>query len=363
MPDVRDLPFRPPPPLIPKHLLGAEYTCSSCKRRNQIDWTKPQPFPKQPIVLTLGEGHLVPTSITQVCLCGNYNHVPIPTKNIESSWGLFGDEAERIFSEGELPGEPRKAHFFTMTLASMHQNGALRFQRRLNRLKKSVRPDWEPDTWKLHMTEIWSVPPNTKGFALGSKAEKIRFIRAVANLLRKSRPDLFTMNVSSCRVLTGNESWNKLVKANKQEVFATALMSSLQTMGDNNKSVYWSFDHSVPPEKRTGSEGWAEEVFLGLQYSPVFTWLSAGNLVQPPRFRVPGSHYLLEVADALSFLVARDFDQRVKGRHSDFPSSLTGLGIYQAFDAKGDLSFQWGQGLPFDKLFPQLNSAKLRENR
>jgi len=360
MTKIHKQPYRLPPPLIPKELLGMGYTCSSCSRQNQIDWITPQPFPKQPIQHIGGNNHYVPASITQVCPCGHFNHIPFPTKASESTWGLFGDEAEREFQEGELPGVESKAHFFTISLATIHRDSALQFQQKLSDLKQAVRPDRAPSEWQLHMTNVWNLPPNTDGFALADKLEKVRFIRNVASLLQKFRPDLFTINVSSCRVLSENDEWRKLVKTNKQEVFATALITSLHLVRSNNKSLIWNFDHNVPPEKRNGSEGWAEEVFLGLQYSPVFTWLSAGSLVQSPRFHIPGSHYLLEVADALSFLVARDFEQRTKGRLSDFPSSLTGVGHYQAFDENGSLSFRWNNGLPFDKFYPRLLTTKRR---
>ena len=146
-----------------------------------------------------------------------------------------------------------------------------------------------------------------------------------------------------------------MVRGNKQEVFAAALLTSLEQFRNNKLGVRWNFDHSVKPEKRTGSEGWAEEVFLGLQYIPLFTWISSGAVVLPPKFHIPGSHYLLEIADALSFFTARDFQQRSIGRSSEFPSSLTGLGFYQAFDAGGGIQSEWSRGLPFEKFYPLLS--------
>lgn len=334
------------------------FTCESCGLTQSVNWYEPQLFPSQPVTPNVGEGFWVPVAISQTCKCGTSSLLDVPVRKIDSTWDLYGDEAERKFEPRELPGITNRAHFFCISLAGLHVKGRAWFDKKVNRLKSKARPDRAPESWNIHLTEIWNTPPGESGYSFQGKADKVRFGLDLANIMSKARPHLFTLNVSGCRVQGDDESWADTVKLNKQHIFATTLLTSLDQFRHRNLNIRWNFDHAVAPDKRTGSEGWAEEVFLGLQYAPLFTWLSAGAPVVAPKFHTPGSHGLLEIADALSFFVAREFHQCVMGRKTEVPSSYTGLGYYRAFNADGGINSSWSRGLPIEKFYPALISRK-----
>ena len=312
-----------------------------------------QEFPKHPVKSAVSMGHWVPVSISQTCTCGEISHVDVPRRNTDSVCNLYGDEAERVFEPNGLPGVDNASHFFCITLCGCHQKAASRLQNRIRRIKRDLRPTQSPDDWRFHYKEFWGTHTDSADYAVESLNDKIVFGKKFAKVIRDARPELFTLTLGSCRIAQANDQWSKLVRQHKQDVFATALLSSLEQVRSRELGVRWHFDHNVPPDKRTGEEGWAEEVFLGLQYMPLFTYLSSGSTVLSPTFREPGSHFLLEVADIMSFLAAREFHTRAVKRDCEVPTSLTGVGFYQAVLQHG-VEPAWSRGFPFKKFFPEL---------
>jgi len=145
---------------------------------------------------------------------------------------------------------------------------------------------------------------------------------------------------------------SKHLKHQKENMFSQSLLSSLQQMRNQNKSVKWIFDFKQDATKKDRTEGWASETFLGLQYTNLFTWLSSGATVLEPKFVQPGSHFLLEIADFCSFWIAREFGQNIKRVKVELPSSQLGKVFFHATKGDGNIEYIWTkEGMPLKRIY------------
>jgi hypothetical protein len=351
--NIRDQPFRLAPGLVPEELVGKSGRCPNCGTTTPVPWADKLEFAKQPIEPIAGGGHWVPADISLTCRatdCGREYSLQIPRAPKVGTWTIFGDEAGRYISDCE-PRSSGSLHFFCITLVGLHRRRHDRVRRQLAKIKKAIAPDRDPEAWQHHFTDIWSSDGRTGEFALRNKDEKIAHARAFAKIVRDARPELVTMNVSSCIAIDSPSERAKAIRAQKQEMFGISLLTSLQQFRSRGLCVKWEFDNIKDASDGARTEGWAREVFLGLQYTRLLAWLSAGATVLEPRFVQPGSHYLLEIADFVSYCVARDFEKAIRGAQSEFPSSLLGNGFFQGVLRDGSIDYRWSRGLPLNEFF------------
>jgi hypothetical protein len=67
MKDIRKLPHRTAPRIIPEELIEQKFCCPSCKTEIPVAWIDKLPFPKQPVQPNTGEGHWVPVGFPIYC--------------------------------------------------------------------------------------------------------------------------------------------------------------------------------------------------------------------------------------------------------------------------------------------------------
>jgi hypothetical protein len=202
----------------------------------------------------------------------------------------------------------------------------------------------------LHFTEIWS--DRSGRFNLRSKKDKIKFAHDFAMVIHEARPALCSFNISSCIVVPAPKKERAIaIKEVQRQIFAISLLSSLQQLRQRSLAPRWIFDNIKDATSGERTEGWAEEVFLGLQYTPLFTWLSATTPVFKPEFVRPGSHFLLEVADFISYTIARQFEKRVNNEQGKFESDILGIAMYQTVLPNGSVDCEWSNGLPFERFY------------
>lgn len=353
MKDIRKQPYRFAPHLVPAELVGASYPCPECGSASPVPWTEKLLFPKQPLAHNEGGGYFVPASLPLLCgSCHAAFEIEIPRIKAQSVWTIYGDEAGRYIDQPPAKYSTEALHFFCITLVGLHNRRRERVRKQIQRLKKSIVPDRDPEDWQLHFRKIWGSDGRTDEFQLSNKDEKIAFAKKFARVLREARPELATMNFASCIVVPSDaKARAKQINFQKQDLFCLSLLSSLQQFRQRKLGLRWVFDNVKDTTGGERTEGWAKEAFLGLQYTRLFTWLSAGSTVLEPDFVQPGSHFLLEIADFVSYCVARDFDKNVQGAQSEFPSSLLGQGFFQGVLKDGSVEFQWSLGLPVEKFF------------
>jgi hypothetical protein len=342
MKDPRRQPYRSRAQIVPEELVDVKFGCPKCAMKVAPEWLKKQEFPRQPVEPIDGGGFWVPSSIRMECSCSARWDQPIDQSDAVTSLALFGDEAERIVTINNV-----QVRFLTLNMSHITNDRFPALELGIQKLKQTIRPREEPQTWKLHFLEIWGSKHNARNTGLLGKNSKIEASEAFADLLATLRPGLFTFSHSSAMFTSA---------ISKQEHFeiawAEALVMSLRLGRSQKHRVSWTFDHIKDASGGASrSEGWASEVFLGLQYTNLWTWLSACATVDPPTFAQPGSHPLLEVSDFLSFWTAREFHQRAIGNKSPSITSRTGTGFHAYVLANGDVEWAWRKGFPLSKFF------------
>jgi len=352
MNDIRKKPYRPSPSLVPEDLSGKKYECENCGSMVEVPWTEKLDFPKQPVQPNNGEGFWVPISFPLKCTdCNTTFDVKVEVKDNESLWHLYGDEAGR-FIHRKTTKHDVDLNFFCITLVALHQSKHSRVIRSIRKLKKSIVPSLDPDQWQHHFTDIWSAKPNSDKYSINSKEDKIRYGKEFAKIIRKARPELVSFNISGCVKIPNDKKDRKThIKYLKEEIFSQSILTTLKQMREYGKNVKWVFDNVKDTTDGKRTEGWAEECFLGLQYTRLFTSLSAGAPVLKPEFVPPGSHCLLEIADFISYCVAREFEKYVQDSKTELPSSLFGKGFYQATLGNGNVNHKWNTGLPLREYY------------
>lgn len=355
MKDIRKRPFREAPGLIPKDLLGMTAACPVCGLNAEIPWLAKMEFPKHPVKSNHGPEHWVPVSVPMHCAsqqCAHDFHVNVPILPNTNRWGLFGDEAGRYIAEPLSHYADQPLSFFCITLVSLHQRRHERLRKQIFNLKKSIRPAEDPDSWAHHFTKIWDSKPEAGAYQLPNKAAKIEHAKKFAKIIREARPELSSFNVSECILVPADpKERRRAQKQQKERVFTESILTTLNEFRSQGKSVNWTFDNVQDTTAGCKTEGWASECFLGLQYTRLFTWVSAGATVLEPKFVIPGSNFLLEIADFISYCVARDFERAIVGQRSEFPSSLLGQGFYQGTFGNGDMENMCSVGLPLRKFY------------
>ena len=355
MNDITKLPYRAAPSLVPEELSEMEFPCPVCKTAVRVPWLDKLSLPKRPIKSDVADGHLVPARFPIRCpvdTCQNEFNISIPRLPNSSYWTLYGDEAGRYISKPSEKHSNQALYFYCITLVGLHHRKQKRVQRQIEKLKMMIAPNRDPNTWQHHFTEIWGSKSDSGKFTLKNKDEKIEYAKKFAKIIRDARPDLVTFNVSGCILVPENKKeWQKQIKAQKEELFCQSILYSLRHLRASELGVRWVFDNIKDTTKGSRTEGWASECFLGLQYTRLFAWLSAGTTILEPDFVTPGSHYLLEIADFISYCVARDFEKVEQGSSSEFPSSLLGTGYFQGILGDGTVLYKPHRGLPLSDFY------------
>jgi len=352
MKDIRKQPYRPSPGLVPEDLCGKKHKCPNCGAMVEVPWTEKLEFPQQPIPPYSGNGFWVPVGFPLHCHdCNTTFDVKVEVKKNEALWHVYGDEAGR-FIHNKTTMHGVDLNFFCITLVGLHQSRHSRVARSIRKLKKTIAPSLEPNQWQHHFTDIWSAKPYSDKYTLNNKEEKITYGKEFAKIIRKARPELVSFNISGCLKTPDDKKDRKAhIKYLKEEIFSQSILTTLKQMRDYGKNVKWVFDNVKDATDGKRTEGWAEECFLGLQYTRLFTVLSAGAPILKPEFVQPGSHYLLEIADFISYCVAREFEKAVQNSQTELPTSLLGKGFYQATLGSGNVNYKWNTGLPLREYY------------
>lgn len=348
-------PHRAPPGLVPERLNKLRFRCLRCGTLSPMPWLEKMPKALAPKAEQ--GGHWVPAVIPVPCPapgCGAVMAAQVPRKEVEGNWTLFGDESGRQIVPAKRFGRS-PLHFFSMNLVGLHATLHARVQAEIRELKRVVRPRADPDSWAHHFSRIWSERKDEGEHNLESKAAKVAYARRFAGMIAGARPHLVSFTFSSCIVDDEPALHSVRVNTQKEEIFSFALVSSLEQMRENKKGVRWIFDNVADATGAAPTEGWAKEVFLGWQYTPLLHWLGSGSAVLEPLFEKPGSHFLSEIADFIAFWVGREYFSHLTDAKCECPTSLTGRGFYQFALADGSFDGKWAAGIPIEAMVPLPN--------
>jgi hypothetical protein len=335
---------------LPQSLSNITITCPNCKAAFSPDWFKKYEMPIVPAkpkfetrgVPYTGPKRWILQSLTQGCpRCETHVLVPLPTKQMRTRGSLFGDDAER--ERGD-----RKVYIYTLVGAD--QSLLPQFEDKVRALKQSVLPAIPPTTWKIHMKDMWAGSSRAKHpvYQALSFKDVADFVDRLLGLIKES--NLFIYNIALTNV-RGRPSGMPDPNGLKNEAYILLVLNAIDEWTEKNAQPNIFFDSEKDSQANEVIHGWARDTFRGSQRSLLYGFLSKGIEIPEPKFVSPASFPGLEVADFVSFTVARYYHRRWERKGVEIDPTRMGLVTFLGYDFNGDLLWRRQEGYPWDQLY------------
>lgn len=325
---------------VPEDILNRIEMCGVCKKRIAIDWLEKRP-PALPVFLR--DCLYCVGSLSIVCNhCGNNQSIETPRVEYAGIGEAYGDEAIR-----HLGSKMIVTYSIVRTLDTEELPVAIG---KFKELKKDLAPSLNPDTWTLHMTNIWSHKwrMGRPEFSHIKETEVMKFCADVGSLLREHSTCVLVYNSSGVFYKKGKHD-GKSEEQMKERVYQTLLARVI------NESARYGVATFLRMEKAQG-DGWAKNLFSGLRLTLLWPFLTFGLPIKTPEFVQKSPEFGLEIADFASFTIARYLHnvwRRAGGaqvKHDANPLWL-GKAFYQGFKSNGECLNFWQHGYPLDAFF------------
>jgi hypothetical protein len=335
---------------LPQSLTNIAITCPACKTVFPPDWFKKHEMsmiPVKPKFETKGVPYTGPKrwilqSITQVCpRCGAHTQLPLPTNEMRTRGSLFGDDAEREH-------EGRKVSIYSLVGAD--QSLLPDFEMKVRALKQGLLPAMPPDSWKIHMKDIWAGTNRAKhpAYKALSLEDVIGFTNQVLALIKESNLFIYNIALTTDRDkpsgLTGSAGL-------RNEAYILLVLNAIDEWTEKNAQPNIFFDSEKYSHANEVIHGWARDTFRGSQHSLLYGFLSKGIEIPEPKFVSPASSPGLEIADFVSFTIARLYDRMWKGKEIEIDPGRMGLVTYLGYDSNGNLLWRRQEGYPWEQLY------------
>lgn len=331
---------------LPQSLSSITMTCTACKTVFPPDWFKKHDMsmiPVKPKFETKGVPYTGPKrwilqSITQVCpRCGTHIQLPLPTNKMRTRGSLFGDNAEREH-------EGRKVSVYS--LVGTDQSLLSAFEIKVRRLKQRLLPAIPPDSWKIHMKDMWAGHSRIKHpvYKALSFEDVISFVDQALTLIKES--NLFIYNIA----LTTDQNGSRVISdpnGLRNEAYILLVLNAIDEWTEKNAQPSIFFDSEKYSYANEVIHGWARDTFRGSQHSLLYSFLSKGIEIPEPKFVSPASLPGLEIADFVSFAIARFYDRMWKEKQIEIDLSRMGLVTYLGYDSNGDFLWRRQEGYPW----------------
>lgn len=263
---------------------------------------------------------------------------------------MFGDEAVRSLNE-------HGATLYTYTLIGGSQPFLPEIEEQIRALKRELIPASDPSTWKIHMTKIWSGQQRRKipEFSNWTKKETDRLIDGVAEILQSAQNKLFKYNIMLAGQPPRGMTKSDFEKYVKKEAYALLVMRAIEAITALGGQPVITFDAQKPVKGNAAIHHWARERFQNGQGTLLYSFLSHSIFIPEPVFVEPASRPLLEIADLISFSVARHHFCISRRRDPDIDLSAWGEINYQTFSSgSNDLIYKNSVGYPWSINYPRV---------
>ncbi len=141
---------------LPENLSRITITCCSCRTVFRPDWLRKHELSMAPVkpkfetkrVRYTGPKRWILRKVPQKCpKCGADVMIDLPVNKIKTKGSLFGDDAERNYQN-------KKVSIYS--LIGTDQSLLLELENRIKGLKQKLFPSIAPDSWKIHMKDMWA---------------------------------------------------------------------------------------------------------------------------------------------------------------------------------------------------------------
>lgn len=276
--------------------------------------------------------------------CHSKVSIELPLSQYKGSIEIYGDEAMREV-------DSKKIFVYSFISFSGNYQRKKQFENDFLSIKKELSPSFSPKEWVFHMTELFSSEKrNSSPYLKHLQFDEIRSgVLKILNLISKHN-ELGDLNIySAISIVISNTLKNNGELAVKNNVYNSALMNIIQETTSNNLAPMFYFE-------RTGNDGWAKNLFDGGRLTLLWAFITNGLPVKTPEFVPPSYSLFLEIADIVSYLVARFLfciGKRAEGKESqpEFDLTLLGKIRYITTDGNGDWINNLSNGFPSQLIF------------
>ncbi len=335
---------RPMPVFVPQELLELRLKCPAvtCAAEFPIPFKDRQRQPIEPVFPrdyhheTNAKYWVCQSTQVKCPKCGAMVTLALPQRRASATITLFVDEAQRAVCEREL---------WLFAAAGSDARAMPALVERVRRLKQSILSDVDPDTWQLHMTELWHGDerrkhPQFSGLTLPAVR---RLVADVTTFIRDDQ-DIFKIASFSLREKSA-------LGTAKRTAFQSLLIQTVECLTERGSAPDLRLDAERPESLRSQLTSWSEEVIAEQKHLLLFPFLTRGIPVPKPTFVKPAGTSCVELADFIAFWTARTIGRRLAGLPLDFELGDLGTVWYFAERSDGNLMHYRNQGLPWEAFF------------
>lgn len=327
---------------IPSNLMDMKIICKTCNIKYKPNWLEKSISPFIPIKPNNynGSGRWICSSVKVVCPnCTYENSFSIPLKEINSTYYLYGDEAYR---------EIGKKQVICYTLVGTNMRFIPIINDKIYHFKKEIFPDKDPKEWTLHMKDIWAPNHRAKSIYKDFSVSQINEIVEKYFNLVKNLGNGFTIHCVSSISEIPNKVSKKFLTDKKIDIYSLLIARITQQFIEQKIKPIYTFDSEKIGQEDNIIHEWAEKAFIGFQHSLLYGYLSGGTYIETPKFVKPGSYPCLEIADFISYVIARYCFKRLLNKKVDLPPEKLGYINYLGFEKDVDFLYLYQDSYPWD---------------
>lgn len=332
---------------LPENLYHVRLTCPICEAVFIPDWFKKHELPLIPVkpkYESKGIEYTAPARwvlhhTSQKCpKCESDVIINIPVNKMRTRGSLFGDDAERSYQN-------KKVSIYSLIGAD--QKLLPDIEKSIEEIKQKLFPFIPHDGWNIHMKDMWAGSNRDKHPIFNKLAfsSLISFVGELLELIRKS--NLFIYNIAVTTVqnnLPKTSNHNQL----RNEAFNMLIISTIDEWTSKNAQPNILFDSEKFSEANKIIHGWARDLFKGSQHTLLYAFLSKCIEIPEPVFVPPASYPGLEIADFVSFIIARYYLRMWQAKEIEIEPKDLGLVTYLGYEDSGDLLWKRQIGYPWD---------------
>ncbi len=277
--------------------------------------------------------------------CATLFEVELPSAPRKDDVSLYGDEAMRDI----VATEHGERYCVTYTLVSrprlaVDDQKLLAAYRELKRARLGANV-------KVHCKTLFHDERGAAASAKRLPADKASaFLGEVADLLASQEGKLVILNCAGV-VFKPHSFKAKEQAACRARVFGPLVQFSIEQMTKQGLCPHFYFE-------RTGSDGWAKELFAGGRLTLMWPFITNTLPVKAPELVLPTFSEYLEFADIVSFAVADNIARRANERDGDLTPARPRVDLarfgtvhYQGFMENGDAISKSSVGYPWQEFY------------
>ena len=324
------------PPFLPPEISDQKKRCEQCEQINRPNLWKhhDEPFgPVYPAGSTGEDGMWQREYVNVQCRCGATIEFSIDPKKLGPEVTFYGDEAERIEKDWIVE---------TYSLVAGTTGTISAITEKLYEAKKALIPDTDPTSWSVHTKNMF--PPHERArhpmFSHIASDRIQMFFEECAAALRTYDKENWNTAIFGFRRPATSKKQRRRDKKDALSVMHLAILSaSIYRATKQGLRPKFVLDAQKSVTTLPHVEGWSRDTFLGSRHYLASEFLTHGNEIQPPEFARPGSLPGLEMADILSYFLARNLLHMKQGRSTEIPISAFGSMYFMVMIDAGNVDY------------------------